>query len=66
MKLKEIKAKSYFMLKINQIFHPMEQSALKNVNNCWNTEISFYLETPGGQKFILYLNVVHLFNTSVN
>jgi hypothetical protein len=26
----------------------------------------FYLETSGGQSYNLYLNVVHLFNTSVN
>jgi hypothetical protein len=43
-----------------------EQHALKNVNNCWNTNIYFYLETSVGQKFNLYLNVVHFFNTSVN
>jgi hypothetical protein len=39
---------------------------LKNVNNCWNTDISFYLETSSGQNSNLYLNVVHFFNTSVN
>jgi hypothetical protein len=44
----------------------MEQYVLKNVNNCLNTNISSYLETSGGQGFSLYLNVVHLFNTSVN
>jgi hypothetical protein len=37
----------------------MEQRTLKNVNYCWNTELSFYLETSGGQNFNLYLNVVH-------
>jgi hypothetical protein len=36
----------------------MEQHALKNVNNCFNANIYFYLETS--------LNVVHFFNTSVN
>ncbi len=44
----------------------MEQHALKNVNNCWNTKISLYLETSGGQSSNLYLNVDHFFNTSVN
>jgi hypothetical protein len=44
----------------------MEQHALKNVNNCWNTNISFYLETSSGQSYNLFLNVVHFFNTSVN
>jgi len=44
----------------------MEQHALKNVNSCWNNKITFYFETSGGQNSNLYLNVVHLFNTSVN
>jgi hypothetical protein len=44
----------------------MEQQALKNVNNLWKTTISFYLETSGGQNAILYLSVVHFFNTSLN
>ena len=44
----------------------MEQHALKNVNNCWDTNISFYLETSGGQNSNLYLNVVHFLNTSAN
>ncbi len=44
----------------------MEQHALKNLNNCWNTNISFYLETSSGQNSNLYLNVVYFFNTSVN
>jgi hypothetical protein len=43
----------------------MEQHTLKNVNNCWNTNISFYLETSGGQCSFLYLNVVHFFNIGV-
>jgi hypothetical protein len=38
----------------------------RNVNNCLNTNIYSYLETTGGQSSILYLNVVHFFNTSVN
>ncbi len=44
----------------------MEQNALKNVINCWNTNIPFYLETSGHQNSNLYLNVVHFFNTSAN
>jgi hypothetical protein len=44
----------------------MEQWALKNVNNCLSTYISFSLHTSGGQNYNLYLNVVHFFNTSVN
>ncbi len=28
----------------------MEQNALKNVNNCLNTNIYSYLETSGGQS----------------
>ncbi len=43
----------------------MEQLNLKNVNNCLNTNIYSYLETSGGKSFNLYLNVVHIFNTSV-
>jgi hypothetical protein len=44
----------------------MEQRTLKNVSNCLNTNIYSYLETSDGKSFNLYLNVVHLFNTSVN
>jgi len=44
----------------------MEQHALKNVNNCLNTNIDSYLEKSGGKSYHLYLNVVHFFNTSVN
>jgi hypothetical protein len=43
----------------------MEQQALKNGNNCLNTNIYSYLETSVGQISNLYLNVVHFFNTSV-
>jgi hypothetical protein len=32
---------------------PTEEHALKNVSNCWNSNISFYLETSGGQNFII-------------
>jgi len=44
----------------------MEQHTLENVNNCLNTNIYSYLETSGGQSFILYLKVVNFFNTSAN
>jgi hypothetical protein len=44
----------------------MEQCTLKNVNNCMNTNIYSYLETPGGKSYNLCLNVVHFFNTSIN
>jgi hypothetical protein len=44
----------------------MEQHTLKNVNNCCNTNISFYLETSGGQSSNLYLNVINFFNASVS
>jgi hypothetical protein len=37
----------------------MEQHALENVNNCWNTNVSSYIETYGGQNSILSLNAVH-------
>jgi hypothetical protein len=37
----------------------MEQHALKNVNNCLNTNIHSYLDTSGGQSSNLYLNTVH-------
>ncbi len=36
----------------------MEQRALKNVNNCLNTNIYSYLETPSDQSSNLYLNGV--------
>jgi hypothetical protein len=44
----------------------MEQCALENVNNYFNTNIYSYLEASGRQISNLYLNVVHIFNTSVN
>jgi hypothetical protein len=44
----------------------MEQRILKNVNNYLNINIYSYLETSGGQSSNLYLNVVHVFNTSVD
>ncbi len=42
------------------------QHTLTNVNFCWNTVISFYLETSVGHYANPFLNVVHFFNTSVN
>jgi hypothetical protein len=55
----------------------MEQHALKNVNNCLNTNIQSYLQTSSGQSSNLYENqgtlirylcenVVHFFNTCMN
>ncbi len=44
----------------------MEHHALQNVNNCLNTNIYSYLETSGGKSSNLYLNIVKIFNTSVN
>jgi hypothetical protein len=42
----------------------VKQHTLKNVNSYWNTNISFYLETSGGQNSNLYINVFH-FSTPV-
>jgi len=39
---------------------------LSQTYKCLNTNIYFYLETPGGQNYNLNLNVVHFINTSVN
>jgi hypothetical protein len=50
-----------FLLQLNAI--SMEQRALKNVNNCLNTNIYSYLETSGGQGSNPYLNDVHFLNT---
>ncbi len=41
-------------------------ASFKNVNNYLNTSIYSYLETSDGQSSNLYLNVVHIFNTSIN
>jgi hypothetical protein len=49
-----------------KVREPMEQCALKNVNNCLYTNIYSYLETSGGISYNPYLNVVHFFNTRVN
>ncbi len=43
----------------------MGQLALKNVNNCLNTDIYSDLETCRGQSSNLYLNV-HFFNAGFN
>jgi hypothetical protein len=48
------------------ILFAMKQWALKNINNCLNTNIYSYIETSGGQSSNLYLNVIHFFNTRVN
>jgi hypothetical protein len=44
----------------------MEQHALKNINNCLNTNIYSYLGTSGGQSSIPYLNVVHFLSNSAD
>jgi len=44
-------------------FDEMAQHTLKNVNNFWNTNISLYLETSGGQNSNLYLKVVRFKKT---
>ncbi len=44
----------------------MEQHALKNVNDCLNTNLYSYLEKSGVQSSNLDWNIVHFFNTSVN
>ncbi len=43
-----------------------ETASLKNVSNCWNTNIYSYLETSGGKNSNIYLKVVHFFNTIVD
>jgi len=42
----------------------MEQHILKIVNNCFNTNIYSYLETPGGQSYNPYL-FCFIFSTPV-
>ena len=37
----------------------IEQPALKNVNNCLNTNVYSYLETFGGQSYNQYLDVIY-------
>jgi hypothetical protein len=48
------------------LINQMEQHVLKIVNNCLNSNIYSYLETSGGQRSNLYLNINHCFNASVN
>ncbi len=43
------------------IYVSMEQHALKNINRCWKTKITFYLGSSGGLSSNVYLNVVHFF-----
>jgi hypothetical protein len=45
--------------------HLIEQRALKDVNNCLNTNIYSFLETSGGKSSNLYLNGVHFCSTPV-
>ncbi len=50
-----------------QIFYGSNgTSHFKNVSNCLNANIYFYLDTYGDESSNLYFNVVHFFNTSVN
>jgi len=44
----------------------MEQCTFKNAKNYLNTNIYSSLETSGGQSCNLYLNLVDVYNTSVN
>jgi len=67
-----VQSKSNLLLKIFFIKHMKVTTTyngtahFKNVNNYLNTNIHSHLETSGGQKSNLYLNVVHFFNTRVN
>ncbi len=45
---------------------PIGTACFKNENNCLNTNIYSYLETPGSKSSNLYLNVVDFFSTSIN
>jgi hypothetical protein len=42
---------SAVMLSIIMLSVAMEQHAIKDVNNCLNTNIYSYLETSGGQSY---------------
>jgi hypothetical protein len=57
---------NYWRLLTQEKVAAKEERTLKKVNNCLNTNIYSYLETSGGKSFNPYLNVVHVFNTSVN
>jgi len=50
----------------DKVPYVMEQHALKNVNNCLNSNIYSHLETSVGQSSNPYLNVAHFFNIGVN
>jgi hypothetical protein len=51
---------------MSEIQRTMAQHALKNENNCLDTNIYSYLETSGGKSSNPYFNVVHFFNTRVD
>jgi hypothetical protein len=55
-----------FSMLVEFLIRRMEQHALKSVNYCLSANIYSYLETSGGQSSNLYLNVVHIFNSSVD
>ncbi len=57
-----------FSIKAHNVYAygAMVQQALRNVNNCLNTNIYSYLETFGCQSCNLDSNIVHFFNTSIN
>jgi hypothetical protein len=42
----------------------MEQHTLKVVQDCWNTNISFYLETSG-VKALIYIQILFIFSMPV-
>jgi len=44
----------------------MEEHAFKKCKKWFEYQHLLYLETSGGQSSNLYLNVVHVFNASVN
>ncbi len=43
----------------------MEKHTFKNVNNRWNTNISFDLETYGDQNSNLFVNIMFISSTTV-
>ncbi len=49
---------AYFPLPNLAPIPSMKQRALKNVNNCMNTNLYSYLETSVGQSYKIYLNFV--------
>ncbi len=60
------KLRLYQICSLNIIVLINGTAYFKNVNNCLNTIIYFYLEISGGQSFDLYSNVFQIFNTSVD